>query len=408
MPHPVKRSISNLFHLGSVQATNVLLQLILIPLVLKRVGLEANGYVLISLSLSGFISILLNYASNQTGPIDVKLSIGDILAAEKSLAPLFGIRFIFFVLYLGVAIGSYLLHFSFSVFLLGISALVFSEVINPYIYFLGLEQLKYYNLANLFSRVISFFLIFHFILDPSYAPFVNSLVGISQLLGFGFLWVYLFKTKKITKGVFSFRGTAYAFRKNFPLTVSNLAVHLQQSVYLYGLGFMGNPVVLGAYAIADKIIWGIRMLLIAFSNSIYPIAIEIHHRSYEEWLGFRRKVNKFLFFMLFGLGILIFLFAPLIAFWLSNSSDEKLVITFIRWISIVPLIIGLNALNVMEILMDKTFSIQLRLSISIFIISIVLTLVCLILLPLNFAIIYLILIESICLVFYEKNRRHIS
>ncbi len=408
MPHPVKRSISNLFHLGSVQATNVLLQLILIPLVLKRVGLEANGYVLISLSLSGFISILLNYASNQTGPIDVKLSIGDILTAEKTLAPLFGIRFIFFVLYLGVAIGSYLLHFSFSVFLLGISALVFSEVINPYIYFLGLEQLKYYNLANLFSRVISFFLIFHFILDPSYAPFVNSLVGISQLLGFGFLWVYLFKTKKITKGVFSFRGTAYAFRKNFPLTVSNLAVHLQQSVYLYGLGFMGNPVVLGAYAIADKIIWGIRMLLIAFSNSIYPIAIEIHHRSYEEWLGFRRKVNKFLFFMLFGLGILIFLFAPLIAFWLSNSSDEKLVITFIRWISIVPLIIGLNALNVMEILMDKTFSIQLRLSISIFIISIVLTLVCLILLPLNFAIIYLLLIESICLVFYEKNRRHIS
>jgi O-antigen/teichoic acid export membrane protein len=408
LPHPVKRSISNLFHLGSVQATNVLLQLILIPLVLKRVGLEANGYVLISLSLSGFISILLNYASNQTGPIDVKLSIGDILTAEKTLAPLFGIRFIFFVLYLGVAIGSYLLHFSFSVFLLGISALVFSEVINPYIYFLGLEQLKYYNLANLFSRVISFFLIFHFILDPSYAPFVNSLVGISQLLGFGFLWVYLFKTKKITKGVFSFRGTAYAFRKNFPLTVSNLAVHLQQSVYLYGLGFMGNPVVLGAYAIADKIIWGIRMLLIAFSNSIYPIAIEIHHRSYEEWLGFRRKVNKFLFFMLFGLGILIFLFAPLIAFWLSNSSDEKLVITFIRWISIVPLIIGLNALNVMEILMDKTFSIQLRLSISIFIISIVLTLVCLILLPLNFAIIYLLLIESICLVFYEKNRRHIS
>jgi len=308
LAHLVKRSISNLFHLGSVQATNVLLQLILIPLVLKRVGLEANGYVLIALSLSGFISILLNYASNQTGPIDVKLSIGDVVATEKSLAPLFGIRFMFFVLYLVVAIGSYLLHFSFSVFLFGISTLVFSEVINPYIYFLGLEQLKYYNIANLFSRVISFFLIFHFILDPSYAPFVNSLVGISQLLGFGLLWVYLFKTKRITKGVFSFRGTAFALRKNFPLTVSNLAVHLQQSIYLYGLGFMGNPVVLGAYAIADKIIWGARMLIIAFSNSIYPMAIEIHHGSYQEWLTFRKQVNKILFFLLLGLGLLIFIF----------------------------------------------------------------------------------------------------
>lgn len=408
MAHLVKRSISNLFHLGSVQATNVLLQLILIPLVLKRVGLEANGYVLIALSLSGFISILLNYASNQTGPIDVKLSIGDVVATEKSLAPLFGIRFMFFVLYLVVAIGSYLLHFSFSVFLFGISSLVFSEVINPYIYFLGLEQLKYYNIANLFSRVISFFLIFHFILDPSYAPFVNSLVGISQLLGFGLLWVYLFKTKRITKGVFSFRGTAFALRKNFPLTVSNLAVHLQQSIYLYGLGFMGNPVVLGAYAIADKIIWGARMLIIAFSNSIYPMAIEIHHGSYQEWLTFRKQVNKILFFLLLGLGLLIFIFAPIIAIWLSNSKDQVLVISFIRGISIVPLIIGLNALNVMEILMDKTFSIQLRLSISIFLVSIALTMICLMLLPSNFSFIYLLLIESICLVYYEKNRRHIS
>jgi len=404
----VKRSVSNLFHLGSVQATNVLLQLILIPLVLKRVGLEANGYVLIALSLSGFISILLNYASNQTGPIDVKLSIGDIVATEKSLAPLFGIRFMFFVLYLGVAIGSFLLHFSFSIFLLGISALVFSEVINPYIYFLGLEQLKYYNLANLFSRVISFFLIFHFILDTSYAPFVNTLVGISQLLGFGLLWIYLFKTKRITKGVFSFRGTANAFRKNFPLTVSNLAVHLQQSIYLYGLGFMGNPTVLGAYAIADKIIWGSRMLLIAFSNSIYPIAIEIHHRSYAEWIEFRKQVNKVLLVLLLGLGLLVFIYAPIIALWLSNSSDEKLVIPFIRGISFVPLLIGLNTLNVMEILMGKTFSVQLRLSISVFLISILLTLFCLALLPLNFSFIYLLLIESIFLVFYEKNRRRIS
>ena len=377
-------------------------------MVLKRVGLEANGYVLISLSLAGFISILVNYASNQTGPIDVKLAFGDAATTEKNLAPLFGIRLLFFVLYLAVAMGSYLLHFSFSFFLLGISALVFSEVINPYIYFLGLEQLKYYNLANLFSRIISFFLIFHFILTPSDAPLVNLLVGISQLLGFGLLWIFLFQTKRITKGLFSFRGITYAFRKNFPLTISNLAVHLQQSIYLYGLGFMGNPLVLGAYAIADKIIWGARMLLVAFSNSIYPVAIEIHHRSYEEWIGFRKRVNKILFFILLALGLLIFAFAPLIAFWLSNSSDQKLVITFIRWISIVPLIIGLNALNVMEILMAKSFPSQLRISISIFFVSILLTFFCLVLLPPNFAFIYLLLIESICLVFYEKNRRHIS
>ena len=83
-------------------------------------------------------------------------------------------------------------------------------------------------------------------------------------------------------------------------------------------------------------------------------------------------------------------------------------ISFIRGISFVPLLIGLNILNVMEILMGKTFSVQLRLSISVFLISILLTLLCLALVPHNYSFIYLLLIESICLVYYEKNRRRIS
>jgi hypothetical protein len=75
-------------------------------------------------------------------------------------------------------------------------------------------------------------------------------------------------------------------------------------------------------------------------------------------------------------------------------------------ISPVPLTIGLNALNVIELLMKKMFSTQLQLSIQIFIASILIDGFSLFILPPNLSILYIFIVEIACLIFYEKNRRY--
>ena len=400
----LKKSFFNLFHLGTVQATNILLQLVLIPLVVKRVGLEANGYVLTALSVAGFISIIVNYASNQTGPIDIRLSL--LNGTEQVKMPgLFSIRLFFFLMYLLVALFFYFLKIPFALFLIGIIPLILAEVINPYVFFLGLEQLKYYNLANLFSRLAALVLVYYCINNLGDAHWVNAIVGFLQFLGFLFLWGILIFKHHIKIYPLVLKNTILVLKQNLPLTISNVAVHLQQSIFLYGLGFMGNPVVLGAYAIADKLIWGARMILIAFSNAIYPAAIEVFHRSNEDWISFRKQVNKILSVFLILIGGLLFFLAHFIAIILSKKNDIELVESFIRLISPVPLAIGLNALNVMELLMKKMFSTQLQLSIQIFIASILVAAFSLFILPPNLSVLYLLIIEITCLIFYEKNRR---
>lgn len=401
----LKKSFFNLFHLGTVQATNILLQLVLIPLVVKRVGLEANGYVLTALSIAGFFSIFVNYASNQTGPIEIRLSkLSE--TSNANISALLNIRLIFFFVFVVGVFSLFFFDIPSVLFLMGIIPLVFAEVINPYVYFLGLEELKYYNLANLFARVAALVLVYYFINHLGDAPWVNALVGLAQVSGFLFLWGILIFKHKIKWITFSFANIIDSLKQNLPLTLSNVAVHLQQSIFLYGLGFMGNPVVLGAYAIADKLIWGARMVLIAFSNAIYPAAIEVFHRSNEEWILFRKQVNKILTVFLILIGVLIFFFAHFIAMILSEKDDLELVERFIRLISPVPLAIGLNALNVMELLMKKMFSTQLQLSIQIFIISVLIAAISLFILPPNLSILYLLIIEITCLIFYEKNRRY--
>jgi PST family polysaccharide transporter len=401
-----KKSITNLFHLGAVQATNVLLQLVLIPLVTSRVGIEANGYVLTALSLSGFIGIVMNYASNQTGPMEVKLSIIDSKETFSSMADIFFIRLMFFIFFFLVTLFLYAINFSFSIFLVGIIPLLFAEVLNPYVFYLGSEKLQYYNIANLLSRALSLFLVYQTLINVGDAPFVNAYVGSAQALGFIVLWIQLARDKKSNIGVVTSRGIRIVLKNNLPLTVSNMIVHLQQSIFLFGLGITANPLVLGAYAIADKLIWGIRMILIAFSNAIYPTAIETHHKSYQDWIKFRKQVNQVLSILLIFGGVILFFMAPLLATWLTKSSDTVIITTFIRCVSPVPLVIGLNALNVMELLMKNDFKIQLKLSIYVFLFSVVLTLFFLFVIPASLSILYLLFLESICLIIYEKNRNN--
>jgi PST family polysaccharide transporter len=399
-----KKSITNLFHLGAVQATNVILQLVLIPLVTSRVGIEANGYVLTALSLSGFIGIVMNYASNQTGPMEVKLSMIDSKETFSSMADVFFIRLIFFILFFLVTLILYAINFSFSIFLVGIIPLLFAEVLNPYVFYLGSEKLQYYNIANLLSRALSLFWVYETLINVGDAPFVNAYVGSAQALGFIVLWIQLARDKKSNIGVVTLRGIRIVLKNNLPLTVSNMIVHLQQSIFLFGLGITANPLVLGAYAIADKLIWGIRMILIAFSNAIYPTAIETHHKSHQDWIRFRKQVNQVLAILLISGGFILFFMAPYLATWLSKSRDTIFVTTFIRFISPVPLVIGMNALNVMELLMKNDFKTQLKLSIYVFLFSVVLTLFFLFVVPPSLSILYLLFLESICLIIYEKNR----
>ena len=401
-----KNSITNLFHLGAVQATNVLLQLVLIPLVTSRVGIEANGYVLTALSLSGFIGIVINYASNQTGPMEVKLSMIDSKETFSSMADIFFIRLMFFTLFFLVTLFLYAINFSFSIFLVGIIPLLFAEVLNPYVFYLGSEKLQYYNIANLLSRALSLFMVYQALINVGDAPFVNAYVGSAQALGFIILWIQLLRNKKNNIGVVTLRGIRVVLKNNLPLTVSNMIVHLQQSIFLFGLGITASPLVLGAYAIADKLIWGTRMILIAFSNAIYPTAIETHLKSYQDWIRFRKQINQVLAILLIFGGVILFFMAPILANWLTKSSDTVIVTTFIQCVSPVPLVIGLNALNVMELLMKNDFTVQLKLSIYVFLFSVVLSLFFLFVVPSSLSILYLLFLESICLIIYEKNRNN--
>ena len=420
-----RQFFSNLFHIGAIQLTNMLLQFYLIALVISRVGIETNGLVLTALSLAWLGCIILNYAGNQTIPL--AFAKGKIETSSNELTEVVTdnlvIRSLFFVLIVCVILLVYAMNFSFAIYLIGAIPILFSELLNPQAFYLSLNKMQFFNAANLIGRSLGVGLVWFTVYDVSYAPMVNAWVGIGLIVAYLFLWFHLLGAKIIQFAGFSMQRSTAMLKHHLPLVGGNVVVQLQQSVFLYGLGLTANPTILGAYSIIDRITSGVRNILIAFSNAIFPLSIKTIDQDQQAWIAMRKKLNDFLFVSLMLMGFGIWFFAPVIASWFSKGMEVNLVTAYIKWLAPIPFVIGINALNVLELVVKKQFKTQFNINLILMCCSLLLSAVFLFLLSnkegdatfctgvlciTQLIPLYLLITETINLFLYEKHRRSIG
>jgi O-antigen/teichoic acid export membrane protein len=420
-----RQFFSNLFHIGAIQLTNMLLQFYLIALVINRVGIATNGLVLTALSLAWLACIILNYAGNQTIPLAFAKE--KTSTTEKELAEVVTdnlvLRSLFFVLIVLMMLLVYLMDFSFAIYLIGTIPILFSELINPQAFYLSLNKMQFFNIANLIGRSVGVGLVWYTLYDINYAPMANAWVGIGLSIAYLFLWIHLLGTKIIKMTGVSLQRATNMLKHHLPLVGGNVVVQLQQSVFLYGLGLTANPIVLGAYSIVDRITSGVRNILIAFSNAIFPLSIKTMDEDAAAWLQMRKKLNDFLFVSLMLMGFVIWFYAPEIAAWFSKGVEVTLVTAYIKWLAPIPFIIGINAMNVLELVVKKQFKTQFNINVILMCCSLVLAALFIYILKQDksdatfctgvFCITqllptYLLLTEAINLFLYEKHRRSIG
>ena len=398
----IKHIFPNFFRLGLIQLFSILLQFLLIPVVVSRAGITENGKLLTALSIAVLFSILINYGTSQSGPLARPTAIGLLLALRS-------------ILFLGVSAFFLLLYFfevAFSFFLLGTLPILLAEVLNPYVLCIGADRLRILAWLNFFGRLIGFLLVYYGWTNAAAAYWVNAYVGAGLVMVFLLFWVYEFVKGRLRWEPISVKAIYQLGQTNFPLLLSNLLVHLQQSLVLYSIGAVAGGSVLGIYAIIDKLIWGFRMILTSFSGAVLARALHLYKEGQAAWLLFRQRINRLLALGLLLAAAILVAGAQPLAVLLAKGADEQMLATAIRLAALIPLVTALNLLNVLELLLEKQFSLLNKINFYIFL---VVTLLCAILLGLRWMqidilfwmpIVLLFLIETITLLFYEKNRHH--
>ena len=389
----------NFFHLGFIQASNALLQIILFPIIIRIVGLQQFGYVIVANSFAVLMGTIVNYGTSQSGIKDMALHKDEHDTKSSIFFAILYSRSILFIVSLIVLIIMYAIgvgNFSFFLFALPI---IVAEIINPLFFFIGIEKLFVFNVANLISKIFSIALIIFFVHSAAQANLVNFFMGIPSLFFYIILILFAAKKYHIHFRYPHLSNLKKLLKENFSLVFNSVSVHLQQSFFLFTLSYAGNPLVLGAYSLCDKLIGACRLVISSFATSVFPRAVNMFKKKPQTWYQNKTKLNMLLTIAFLIVGLILFLMPELIIPIISGQRNE-LSESYLRIIALTPLFISLNALNVIELLIKNAFSVILKISFIILILSVLVSILFVWLNIPKFFAFYPFIIETSCLIIY--------
>lgn len=237
---------------------------------------------------------------------------------------------------------------------LSVAPLILSEIINPLYFLIGIEKIHWISWGNLFIRLISLLFIFSFPLENSISVYLNLFVGIPLLLFYFIVTIFVIQKSKIKLFAPDYQSLKSDLKNNFFVTFNGNSALMQQSIFLFFVAGLSNPLLLGAYGIIDKLLSATRQIVSSFSLSIYPRAAELHHQEKQQWPSFRRKIQQSYVLVFIIAGMLIYLCAHVIVHTLTKEHNEYS-IGFVQLFALAPLFLALNANNVIDLLLANKY-----------------------------------------------------
>jgi O-antigen/teichoic acid export membrane protein len=346
-----------------LQFTNLISQLVVLPIVINHGETVSVGAFFLALSYASLVGILINFGSNQTSIIELqraKLDKDD-LKLKRAYSSAFAIRFfpmlfclaVSFFLGYNIDFGHYFLMCSFS---------IIAEFLSPLFYLIAFQQLKFYVLVNFIFKVLSFLFIWTLRNNDWLVSIAILLPGVTMIIQNLIMLSVIRRHNGLSVSFSISNDTRREMMKQIPVVANNLTVHLQQSVFLFSISGIGSPVFLSAYGFIDKIVGSFRLVISSFNASFIPMATSAHHSGFGNWRILRNKHNLVITILSLLLGAVLFLFSEeLVRLFLFGGKEKtvefiSLAGKLLRMISLVPLLIALNALNIMELLMENRFN----------------------------------------------------
>jgi len=341
----VKGLFSNFLSLVAIQGTNFILPLLVLPYLIKVIGVEKFGLVSFAQVFIGYLIILTDYGFNLTSTRQIaiyrqdkeKLSeiVSTTLVTKLALCVLAFCILLFFIIIVPPFSAEKLLY------ILGF-IMVLGQAIIPTWFFQGIEQMKYLTYINIAGKIFFTILIFILIKKPadyiyvilfySMGNLVSGLIGliiIFRVFGIGFKWPSLMQVKD-------------AMKSGWFVFISNFSINAYVNSNLFILGLFTNNTITGYYSIADKIIYAFRQLLNVFFQATYPRVCSIVTQGKEALSSFFNAYAK-PFVLIIGVACsLLFLFSGYIISILIKPASSDDIVVVIKILAFVPFIVAAN------------------------------------------------------------------
>ena len=313
----------NVFHLGLLHVFSTVIPIFLIPFVVVKIGLTEYGVLAFALTITNYALIFVNFGFDFSGAKRISNNRNNLNKIATILTSITIIKLVVFCLIMSIffIVVFFIAQTNFYVYLFSL-LLILDSILLPKWFFLGLEKVKYISYAYGVSKIISSILIIVF-LSLNYPTFF---IPLSYFLGILFTGAYsyyvLFNKLKIPYQLVSRANIIEELKHSSKLFLSSISINIYRNSSMLLAGFILNPVALGSYALAERIIKAIQSFSSPLTQALFP-----HFSSMNSKLDlktFKRQIftiAKYLTPVLILLVVLVVTIIPYVSV-LIDSADS--------------------------------------------------------------------------------------
>lgn len=342
-----KTLVTNFSYLSALQILTLILPLITYPYLIRVLGKEVYGLVIIAQTVVSYLAILVNFGFNISATKEISIYRDNKEQLSKVTSSILLIRAALFVISF-IILLIFLYFFSkdsgSSVLFILCMWICLYELIFPIWYFQGIEKMKYITYLTLISRLAFLSLIFLFIKSPEHYLRVPILNGIGAILtGIFSIYIIYFKHGLSFK-LDSVESIKKYLRDGAVLFFSSAVLAIKDKTNILIIGKIIGTGGVAEFDLAVKIKDVLSIPINLMNQAIYP------KTSRDNDMKFTIKITKIMTVIMVGVSLLIFPFTSKIVLILGGAElDNAVQLTNIMLFSIpilaISITIATNCIN---------------------------------------------------------------
>ncbi|MEO6488843.1 MAG: oligosaccharide flippase family protein [Ferruginibacter sp.] len=300
MPGHRKRLAGNFISLSLVQGLSILFPLITFPYLIRVLGVEGFGVFTLIQTFIIYFDMLVSFGFGLTATQRIAKHVNESEEINRIISAVYIIKFILFIfsviVFLACCIFIPYLQDNFLIVLVS-SLYLLGNLLFPDWYFQGIQKMRSITIVAIVSKVISLLLIILLVrksTDILYAVLAMCAGNfIAGLLGYSIL-------RRSIKFKIVFPAREYIisfFKESGYVFTSIILAPLYASINLFILQVFTNPLMVGYYAIAEKIFSAIGMLTSIANRTFYPHLSQLYITSIE---AYKKNIRSILMLFLFS------------------------------------------------------------------------------------------------------------
>lgn len=353
-----KKVYENILSLATIKGLEYLLAFITFPYLTRVLQVEMFGTIVFAQGLINYFTLFTDYGFNLLGPKEIAQN-DEADKRSRVFAKIFFAKLLLLLIAIVVFItGIFCLNLYFKVDVL-LYTVVFLTVIGnvmfPVWFFQGIQQMLYITLVNVIARFCSIAGIFYFVKQPQDYILAALFQSIVPLVAGICSWAVLIKSFPEVLCLPTMKEIIGTLKDGWSIFASTVAINLYTASNVVFLGFLTNPVTVGYFSGAKKIIDNITQLISPISQAVYPHISKLVTQSPKDIKPFLKKVLLVLGGGTFIGSVFIFIFANFIVEILLGSGYKESVL-LLRIMAFLPFIIAMS--NVFGIQIMLPFGMQ--------------------------------------------------